>query len=71
MSDLDIVRQEHGLPVDTPLSVLVALELADAGPQLPFLTVNMAGEVEGIGDWIEANHDPDVFLADRLEDLEI
>lgn len=66
MSDLDIVRQEHGLPTDTPLSTLVKLSEEPVG-QLPSLSVDMAGEVEW-GDWLEATYDPD---NERLEDKEV
>lgn len=75
MSDLDIVRQEHGLPMDTPLDTLLALdergeltELIMSGRDtriaLPMPTVALDGEVER-GDWAEATYH------DRLEDLEI
>lgn len=67
MSDLDIVRQENGLPTDTPLSVLIAL---DAPSQLPSLSVDMTGEIEW-GEWLEATFDPDNPPIDRLEDLEV
>lgn len=62
MSDLDIVRQEHGLPEDTPLSDLVARE-----SQLPLPVVEIDAEVEW-GAWLEATYDPD---NERLEDREI
>lgn len=65
MSDLDIVRQEHGLPTDTPLEVLFALD--NATTQLPSLSVDMSGEVEW-GEWLEATYDPD---NERLEDREV
>jgi len=67
MSDLDIVRQEHGLPVDTPLETLVAL--SKGGDALPLPTVDMTGEVEW-GDWLELTYDPDNGTIDRLEDME-
>lgn len=67
MSDLDITRQEHGLPVDTPLEVLVALSRDD---RLPMPVVDVSGDVAH-GEWAEAQFDPDGGHIDRLEDLEI
>jgi hypothetical protein len=75
MSDLDIVRQEHGLPVDTPLETLVQLAESDATgeplevqgfeyDQFPLPVVALDGEIER-GDWAEATYH------DRMEDLEI
>lgn len=66
MSDLDITRQEYGLPISTPLDVLVAL---NKGEQLPMPVVAFNAEIER-GDWMEATYDADARI-DRLEDLEI
>lgn len=86
MSDLDITRQEYGLPIDTPLEVLLALaedELVTDGAQLPMPVVEFAGDVDR-GAWMEATYDPDSPIVphprvwpnyidspyDRLEDRE-
>lgn len=65
MSDLDIVRQEHGLPTNTPLAKLVTL--SGGGDVLPLPTVAIDAEVDW-GAWLEATYDPD---NERLEDREV
>jgi hypothetical protein len=68
MSDLDIVRQEHGLPVSTPLEILAGL--AEDDNQLPLPVVSIDAEVDW-GVWLEMTYDPDNGTVDRLEDLEV
>lgn len=59
MSDLDIVRQEHGLPEDTPLETLVQLAVE-------------GGEWDWDAGWFrEAGNGEREFIPyDRLEDKE-
>lgn len=64
MSDLDIVRQEHGLPTCTPLEVLRALAVQDeqeAQEAAYWFRVSEAGEREFMRE---------AMSADRLEELD-